>query len=281
MLPAAVLEKRKEEQQRKERTVQLKESMYYQLHEGLRLRPVHLQGITDAVNISSILGLDRKNFVAFHRLTKKAAKKKEMAKLFDFVAEDGATFDAIYEHSARFQTYLAQDVDHPDQFDRTISINNQVVNKVYKSLLQLQDILTTKVYGIKGKRDRTPPVLGTKGTRWGHPIVLFSKGKKDNKSVPRSAFTDQALHCYFQPEVASANARSRGNPVSCSIIINSSPADAIIHGCGLSPLEVIAMTRYTRQPLYEELPDPVKIFIPTGCMVVFRGDCVHGGTSYK
>ncbi len=40
------------------------------------LRHVHLQGITDAVvNISSILGLDRKDFVAFHRLAEKAAKK--------------------------------------------------------------------------------------------------------------------------------------------------------------------------------------------------------------
>ena len=204
-----------------------------------------------------------------------------MDKLFDFVAEDGATFDAIYEHSARFQTYLAQEVDHPDQYDRTLTIHNQVVNKVYKSLLQLQEIMTTEVYGIKGKRDRTPPVLGSKGTQWGHPIVLFSKGKKENKSVPRSAFTDQALHCDFQPEVANANARSRGKPVSHSIIINSSPEDAIILGCGLSPLEVIAMTRGTRQPLYEDLPDPVKISIPTGFMVVFRGDYVHGGTSYN
>ncbi len=66
-----------------------------------------------------------------------------MDKLFDFVAEHGATFDAIYEHSARFQTYLAQEVDHPDQYDRRLTIDNQVVNKVYKSLLQLRDIMTT------------------------------------------------------------------------------------------------------------------------------------------
>jgi hypothetical protein len=32
--------------------------------------------------------------------------------------------------------------------------------------------------------------------------------------------------------------------------------------------------------MYADLPDPVKISIPTGCMVVFRGDYVHGGTSY-
>ena len=65
--------------------------------------------------------------------------------MFDFVAEDGATFDAIYEHSARFQKKLAQEVDHPDQYDRTLTIDNQVVNKVYKSLLELQDILTTYI----------------------------------------------------------------------------------------------------------------------------------------
>jgi hypothetical protein len=75
MLPATIYEKRREEKQRKERTVQLKQSLYYQLHEGLRSRPVHLQGITDAVDISSVLGLDRKDFVAFHRLAEKAAKK--------------------------------------------------------------------------------------------------------------------------------------------------------------------------------------------------------------
>ncbi len=124
MLPATIFEKRKEEKQRKERTVQLKQSLHHQLHEGLRLRPVHLQGITDAVDISSILGMDRKVFVAFHRLAEKAVKRKELDKLFDFVADDGATFDAIYEHSARFQTYLAQEVDHLDQYNRTLTIHN-------------------------------------------------------------------------------------------------------------------------------------------------------------
>ena len=35
------------------------------------------------------------------------------------------------------------------------------------------------------------------------------------------------------------------------------------------------------QSMYEDLPVPVNISIPTGSMVVFRGDYVHGGTSYK
>ena len=122
MLFAGVLEKRKEKDQRKEDTVTLKQALYHQLHAGLSERPVQLQGITNAVSISSILGLEREDFVAFHRLAEKGPKKKEMSKLFDFVAEDGATFDAIYEHSARFQTYLAQEVDHPEQVEQTLTI---------------------------------------------------------------------------------------------------------------------------------------------------------------
>ena len=59
-----------------------------------------------------------------------------------------------------------------------------------------------------------------------------------------------------------------------------SPEDAIIRGCGLCNLEVIGLTP-AGQPMYEDLPVPVNISIPTGSMVVFRGDYVHGGTSYK
>jgi hypothetical protein len=57
-----------------------------------------------------------------------------------------------------------------------------------------------------------------------------------------------------------------------------SPEDAIIRGYGLCNLEVIDMTS-TSQPMYEDLPVPVNISIPTGSMVVFRGDYVHSGTS--
>jgi len=40
------------------------------------------------------------------------------------------------------------------------------------------------------------------------------------------------------------------------------------------------MKRSTRMPVYGDLLDPVKISIPIGCIVLFRGDHVHGGTSY-
>lgn len=282
LLSESTLEKREEKEQRKAGIIKMKQDLYYQLHEGLSARPAHLQGITDAVSITSILGLDKEDFVAFHRLAEKASKNKELNKLFDFVAEDGATFDAIYDHCARFQTVLSHEADLPlEQKDRTLSMGNPVVQKVIRGLLSLQEMMLQEVYGKKGERLRTPPILGSKGTRgWGHPVVLFSKGKHDNKLVPRSAFSDQALHCDFQPEVANANAKIRGRPVPYSIIINMSPEDAIIRGCGLCNLEVIAMT-LAGQPMYEDLPVPVNISIPTGSMVVFRGDYVHGGTSYN
>ena len=83
--------KRSEKEQRKHGIVMFKQALYYQPHEGLSLRHAHLQGITNAVSISSILRLDNKDFLAFYRLAEKALKK-ELSKLFDFVAEDGATF---------------------------------------------------------------------------------------------------------------------------------------------------------------------------------------------
>ena len=259
---------------------ELKQAAYNQLHTGLPSRPPHLQGITDSLPICSALGLEVKDFVSFHKLAIKAAQKKQMAKLFDFVGKDGFTFDAIYDHTARFQTYLAQAADHPEYEDRVLALTNPVVLKVYTALLELQVILTTHVYGSKEKkRDRIPPAMGYKGTRWGHPMVLFSKGNREYKSVPRSAFTNQAMHCDFQPEVANANARVRGRPVPYSVIINCSPEDAIIRGCGLSPLHVLSVENGVKQ--YPDLPEPVCISIPTGCMVVFRGDYVHGGTSYN
>ena len=82
MLSAGVLEKRKEKEQRKDDTVKIKQALYHQLHAGLSDRPLQLQGITDAVSICSILGLDRKDFAAFHRLTEKAAKKKGVGQAF-------------------------------------------------------------------------------------------------------------------------------------------------------------------------------------------------------
>jgi len=54
LLSAQMLQKRKEKEQRKHDIVSLKQALYYQLHEGLSSRHAHLQGITDAVSISSI-----------------------------------------------------------------------------------------------------------------------------------------------------------------------------------------------------------------------------------
>jgi hypothetical protein len=153
-------------------------------------------------------------------------------------------------------------------------------------VLSLRKIRTSEVYAIKCSitktviRPRIPPTLASKGTRWGQPTVLFLKGKKDKTSVPRSAFTHQALHCDFQPHAANKNVKTRVKPVPYSIIVNCSPEDAIIRGCGLSPLEIIAHKRDTRAPMYNDLPPAVPISIPVGCVVAFRGDYVHGGTCY-
>ena len=70
-----MLQKRKEKEQRKHDIVSLKQALYYQLHEGLSLRPAHLQGITEALSISSILVLESKDFLALHRVAEKASKK--------------------------------------------------------------------------------------------------------------------------------------------------------------------------------------------------------------
>jgi hypothetical protein len=145
-------------------------------------------------------------------------------------------------------------------------------------MLLLRTIFTTKVYAIKCVdtseviRPKIPQTMACRGTRWGQPMVLFSKGKKDTKSAPRNAFPNQALHCDYQPVAANANAQIRGKPVPYSIIVNCSPEDAIIHGCGLSPLEVIAHTRVTRKPLYEDLPPPCPYL---------HSRRIHGGVSLR
>jgi hypothetical protein len=122
-----------------------------------------------------------------------------------------------------------------------------------------------------------PPKIHDGVSPW---CYFLSKGRKDTKSVPRSEFTNKALHCDFQPVATNANSQIRGKPVPYSIIVNCSPEDAIIHECGLSPLEAIAHTCDTRTPMYKDLPPPVPISIPVGFMVAFRGAYVHGGTCY-
>ena len=72
LLSESALEKREEKEQRKAGITKMKQDLYYQLHEGLTSRPAHLQGITDAVPITNILGLDKEDFIAFHRLAEKA-----------------------------------------------------------------------------------------------------------------------------------------------------------------------------------------------------------------
>ncbi len=65
-------EKREEKEKRKVGIIKMKHDLYYQFHEGLRSRHAHLQGIKDAVSITNILGMDKEDFVAFHRLAEKA-----------------------------------------------------------------------------------------------------------------------------------------------------------------------------------------------------------------
>ncbi len=54
-----------------------------------------------------------------HRLATKAAKKKQLSKLFDFVAKDGSTFRAIGDRTAIFQVELAQEDDFVEGTEAT------------------------------------------------------------------------------------------------------------------------------------------------------------------
>jgi hypothetical protein len=45
-----------------------------QLHEGLSKRQGHLCGITDAIPISRVIGVDIIDFIAFHNTVVEAAK---------------------------------------------------------------------------------------------------------------------------------------------------------------------------------------------------------------
>ena len=74
--------------------------------------------------------MDKKDFLALHMMIEKASKNKELAKLFDFAGTDGATFDAIWKYSARFETYLTREEDHPNNPNRILKLANPVVFKV-------------------------------------------------------------------------------------------------------------------------------------------------------
>ncbi len=64
--------------------------------------------------------------IEFHRLAMKAAKKKQLSKLFDFVAKDGSTYRAIGDHTTRFHVELAQEDDLVEgtEATRVLSLHN-------------------------------------------------------------------------------------------------------------------------------------------------------------
>jgi hypothetical protein len=244
------VEQRFAREELKRETIRFKCMVRDQLHEGLGKRQGHLCGITDAISICRIIGVDISDFIAFHNTVVEAAKKQELTKLFDYVDVEGGTFVARADHTARFQSYLTEGDFNGEV--RTLSLSNGIVNLVYNGLLKLQKMLTSEVCPKKGVRSRTAAAMGHTNTRWGEPTVLYSKGakEKDNMSMPRSAFTNQALHCDFNPKITNANARKRRNgtpikPVPYSVIINCSPEDAIIRGAGLSCMEAIGIDEST------------------------------------
>ena len=149
-VPEKLLEKRMLTQERKDSTSKFKQADYAQLNNDLDERPPHLRGITDALDICSVIGVDREDFIAFHKLAIKASKQGELAKLFDFIDEDGRTFVAIHAHTARFHTYLDEE-DLPEQ-RRELSLKNPCVSKIYEGMVELQKILTTELYRIPGVR---------------------------------------------------------------------------------------------------------------------------------
>ena len=170
--------------------------------------------------------------------------------MFDYADVEGCTFVARADHTARFQSYLTEGEFNGEV--RTLSLSNGIVNLVYNGLLKLQKMLTSEVCPKEGVRSRTAPAMGRTNTRWGEPTVLYSKGAKEieNKSMPRSAFTNQTLHCDFNPKITYANAGKRRNgtpvkPVPYSVIINCSPEDGIIMGAGLSCMEAIGIDEST------------------------------------
>ncbi len=148
----------------KMKTIMFKYMVCDELHEGLSKRQGHLCGITDAIPISRIIGVDIIDFIAFHNFVGEAAKKHELTKLFDNVDVEGGTFVARADHTARFQLYLTE-----EDFNgkvRTLSLSNGIDNLVHKGLLKPPKMLTSEVCPIKrGARARTTPAMGRTNTR--------------------------------------------------------------------------------------------------------------------
>ncbi len=134
----------------KRETISFKCMVRGQLHEGLSKRQGHLCGITDAIQISRIIGVDIIDFIAFHNTVVEAAQKQELTKLSDYVNVEGGTFVARADHTARFQSYLTEG-DFNGEI-RTLSRSNGIVNLVYKGLFKLQKMLTNEVCPQKGVR---------------------------------------------------------------------------------------------------------------------------------
>ena len=164
-VPEKLLEKHMLAQERKDATSKFKQAVYAQLHNDLDERPPYLRGITDALDICHFTGVDREDFIVFHKLAVKASKHGKQAKLFDFIDEDGRTFVAIHVHNARFQTYL----DEEDLLEqrRELSLKNPRVSKIYEGMVELQKILTRELYRIPGVRERIPPHLSPTSAKWG------------------------------------------------------------------------------------------------------------------
>ena len=176
-----VLEQRFVGNELKRETIRFKCMVRDQIHEGLSKRQGHLCGITDAIPISRIIGVNIGDFIAFHKSVVETAQKQELTKLFDYVDVEGETFVARADHTARLKSYLTEG-DFKGEVG-TLSRSNGIVNFVYKGLLKLQKMLTSEVCPQKGVRSRTTPAMNLTNTHWGEPTVLYSKGTKEINNV--------------------------------------------------------------------------------------------------
>jgi hypothetical protein len=241
-------------------------------------------GISDAHSIMDILDMSMEELGIIHQRAEDALVEGSMLRLFDLSNHDGTTFVASSKHTARFQHYLTTST---GQIITPLSLTDESVKLVYDKLQDLQEILTTHYKS--SNHPRIPPAMGHTKAVWKDPAVLFSRGRKEaiNKSTPPDAYVNQTLHTDYDPYkvVANTKTRNRANgqyvkPVPYSVILNCTPNhDAIIIGRGLSRTEVIGKDD-DGDDMFMELPPPKEIRIPPGYMVAFRGDYVHGGTSY-
>ena len=273
----------KEEKDREEKAMRahLREVLLLKLAR----RPIQYRGISDPYQVATIMGLTIEEIGEFHRLAEQADDDNKLLKLFDYLEkEDGGTFAAHNNHTARWQCYLNTGIDASGSgFDMT----NPLVEKVMKGLFALQTALL-KADCVKnkesGKRVRMPVPMGGSGVAFTAPTVLYSRGKEEraNKDMPQECFTVQAYHTDHDAEAVKKafggdgvtyHPRARRTKVAYSVIINFTPGStAVIKGCGLS----------------HELEDGVDherhaVDIKLGCgeMVVFRGDYVHAGSWYE